>query len=171
MQPLFETQSVYTYEEYKRFNLEAMNLKKSLLIVTVEIVLLVLITIIGSTVGRVYGYFFPVAQFLFLFAVAMFVFCLILYFAVLLNIKKTYESNSILQKNPVSTVCFYNEYLTEANASSTTNLAYVDIYKIIETKTNFYIMIAKNQGIFILKQNCTPELITFLQSLKNTVSK
>ena len=171
MQPLFVTQSVYTYEEYKRFNFAVIKLKKYLIIFAVEVIIFVLITIINSIAGRMYGYFFPVSQFLFLFAVALIAFCAIFYFAVLSSIKKTYESNSRFQKNPVNTVYFYNEHLTEANENSTINLEYADIYKIVETKTNFYIMMAKNQGIIIVKQNCSPELIIFLQSLKNTVSK
>lgn len=171
MQPLFVTQSVYTYEEYKRFNFAVMNLKKYLIIFAVEVIILVFITFINSIAGRMHGYFFPVSQFLFLFAVALIAFCAIFYFAVLSSIKKTYESNSRFQKNPVNTVYFYNEHLTEANENSTINLEYADIYKIVETKTNFYIMMAKNQGIIIVKQNCSPELIIFLQSLKNTVSK
>lgn len=89
--------------------------------------------------------------------------------AALLGIKKTYESNKAMKRNPVSTVYFSNEYLTETNSKGAVNLAYADIYIIVETKTNFYIMLAKNNGIIIVKQNCTPELIIFLQNLKNTI--
>ena len=40
MQPLFTTLSVYTYEEYKRFNFAIMNFKQTLPILAVDIVLL-----------------------------------------------------------------------------------------------------------------------------------
>ena len=116
-----------------------------------------------------YGYFYPVVRFFFFLAVALFVSYIFVLLAALLGIKKTYESNKAMKRNPVSTVYFYNEYLTETNSKGAVNLAYADIYKIVETKTNFYIMLAKNNGIIIVKQNCTPELIIFLQNLKNTV--
>ena len=162
MQPLFTTQSVYTYEEYKRFNFVIMNFRQTLPILAVDILLLVLMT-------TTYGYFYPVVRFFFFLAVALFVSYIFVLLAALLGIKKTYESNKAMKRNPVSTVYFYNEHLTETNSKGVVNLAYADIYKIVETKTNFYIMLAKNNGIIIVKQNCTPELIIFLQNLKNTV--
>lgn len=116
-----------------------------------------------------YGYFYPVVRFFFFLAIALFVSYIFVLLAALLGIKKTYESNKAMKRNPVSTVYFYNEHLTETNSKGVVNLAYADIYKIVETKTNFYIMLAKNNGIIIVKQNCTPELIIFLQNLKNTV--
>lgn len=169
MQPLFTTQSVYTYEEYKRFNFAIMNFKQTLPILAVDIVLLVLMTITTSVMRTTYGYFYTVVRFFFFLAVALFVSYIFVLLAALLGIKKTYESNKAMKRNPVSTVYFYNEHLTETNSKGVVNLAYADIYKIVETKTNFYIMLAKNNGIIIVKQNCTPELIIFLQNLKNTI--
>lgn len=169
MQPLFTTQSVYTYEEYKRFNFAIMNFRQTLPILAVDIVLLVLMTITTSVMRTTYGYFYPVVRFFFFLAVALFVSYIFVLLAALLGIKKTYESNKAMKRNPVSTVYFYNEYLTETNSKGVVNIAYADIYKIVETKTNFYIMLAKNNGIIIVKQNCTPELIIFLQNLKNTI--
>ena len=43
---------------------------------------------------------------------------------------------------------------------------YDKLYKIIETKTNFYLMIADNQGYIVSKANCSQELIDFIISLK-----
>lgn len=169
MEPLFITQSVCTYEEYKRFNLAIMNLRNVISIFAGNIVLLALMAVTFSVTRTMYGYPNPISRFFFLLAVALFLFCLLFLLATLLSIKTTYESNRAIQKNPVSTVYFYNEYLTEANVNGTTILAYADIYKIIETKTNFYIMLARNKGVIIIKQNCTPELIIFLQNLKNTI--
>lgn len=169
MQPLFTTQSVYTYEEYKRFNLAIMNLRKVISIFAVDIVLLALMAVTISVTRTMYGYPNPISRFFFLLAVALLLFCLLFLLATLLSIKTTYESNKAMKRNPVSTVYFYNGHLTETNSKGAVNLAYADIYKIVETKTNFYIMLAKNNGIIIVKQNCTPELIIFLQNLKNTI--
>lgn len=169
MEPLFITQSVCTYEEYKRFNLAIMNLRNVISIFAGNIVLLALMAVTISVTRTMYGYSNPISRFFFFLAVALLLFCLLFLLATLLSIKTTYDSNRAIQKNPVSTVYFYNEYLTEANVNGTTILAYADIYKIIETKTNFYIMLARNKGVIIIKQNCTPELIIFLQNLKNTI--
>ena len=68
MQPLFTTQSVYTYEEYKRFNFVIMNFKQTLPILAVDIVLLVLMTITTSVMRTTYGYFYPVVRFFFFMA-------------------------------------------------------------------------------------------------------
>lgn len=108
MQPLFTTQSVYTYEEYKRFNFAIMNFRQTLPILAVDIVLLVLMTITTSVMRTTYGYFYPVVRFFFFLAVALFVSYIFVLLAALLGIKKTYESNKAMKRNPVSTVYFYN---------------------------------------------------------------
>lgn len=45
-------------------------------------------------------------------------------------------------------------------------LRYYDLLKIIETKTNFYLIYAKQEGCIIIKENCSPELIRFLHELR-----
>jgi hypothetical protein len=40
-----------------------------------------------------------------------------------------------------------------------------ELYRILETKTNFYLFLAKDQALNIIKANCSQELIEFLQSI------
>ena len=44
---------------------------------------------------------------------------------------------------------------------------YEKLYKVIENKTNFYLMIADNQGYLVLKENCDDNLIKFINDLKS----
>lgn len=46
-------------------------------------------------------------------------------------------------------------------------IRYYDLRKIIETKTNFYLMYGKGEGCIIVKENCSPGLIRFLKNLKD----
>lgn len=59
----------------------------------------------------------------------------------------------------------------QEKCSGILQVQYRQIYRIVETKTNFYIMLSRNQGIIIVKANCLPELIGFLTQLKNTVKE
>ena len=42
----------------------------------------------------------------------------------------------------------------------------IDILDILETPTNFYLMLAANSGIIVSKSNCTEGLVSFLQEMK-----
>lgn len=43
---------------------------------------------------------------------------------------------------------------------------YNKLNEIIETKTNFYLMISKNQGHMVLKENMSDDLQNFIRKLK-----
>ena len=51
------------------------------------------------------------------------------------------------------------------NTLGFTTIPYDKLYRVVETPTNFYLMIARNQGMVIVKENCSAELIAFLQKL------
>lgn len=83
------------------------------------------------------------------------------------NAKKLYYSNKMLQKNGLFTFDFYNDHFEAKTRNSFERVDYSDIARVIESKTNFYIMISLNQGYMIVKNNCSPELIAFITGLKN----
>ena len=62
---------------------------------------------------------------------------------------------------------FYSDYLMTRTSGNETRLKYSEIYRILETKTNFYVLTAANQGTILVKKNCSPALIAFLRELKN----
>ncbi len=81
-------------------------------------------------------------------------------------IKRAYYTNKELVNNPVNIIDFYEDHLICKKEKSISECQYKNFYRIIETKTHFYLMTSSNTGIIIIKQNCSPELIVFLQDLK-----
>lgn len=159
MEPLYTTQTANTYEEFKRWNY-ALNKTRFILL---AILLLLFIGIMAAY----YLLHLISAATLFLS-----VFLAALIFAVFIalvskTIKDTYYSNRSLLKSPVVSVNFYEDRLESDNKQQFSKYDYEDIFKILETKTNFYIMVSANTGIIIVKQNCSQELISFIQKLKN----
>ena len=61
---------------------------------------------------------------------------------------------------------FYDTYFIETNEYGNTKLEYSKLHKIIETKTNFYLMLAKNQGFILVKDNFPEGLDEFLRNIK-----
>lgn len=164
MEPLFTNQTANTYEEYKRWNY-AINRTKLIaigILYGILFLLLLLLNLVQPGADKI-------------FAVILFVIFMVLLFAVFIlafnsAVKKAYDSNRALQKCPVITTEFYSNYLESKNEQHYSKYFYEDIYRIVETQTNFYIMPAINTSIIITKQNCSPELIIFLQTLKNNVN-
>ena len=108
MQPLFTTQSVYTYEEYKRFIFKIMNIKLVIILCAAETILIAITVFSLSLLRAMFGYRYSsiISGILFsliIFAVFMYFYTFVLF----INIRITYESNKAMKRNPVSTVCFY----------------------------------------------------------------
>ncbi|MBQ2430817.1 MAG: YcxB family protein, partial [Campylobacter sp.] len=87
-------------------------------------------------------------------------------------VKKTFYSHK-LGVNQHSFFEFYDDYFTEKtnefNENSSSNFSkikYEDLYKIVETKTNFYLFVGNILAFTIIKQNCSAELIEFLRKIK-----
>ena len=158
MEPLFTTQTAYTFEEYKRFSKRLLLGKKILSHVLMSfLMMLVLIMAVIATQNFKMLYYF----------LLWLVFILIIE-PITQNsaLEKAYDSNKALQKSWLYTYSFFNDHLEVRTARSFSSLEYCDILRLIETQTNFYIMTAINQAYIINKSNCSPELIAFIQNLK-----
>ncbi len=152
MEPLFKVSQEYTFAEYKKFTNAVLKWNRIILSIFFWFAFLsgvLLIWVNGSS---------TLAWFLVLFPI-------IYVINKNMNIKKYYNSNKILQ-DVTQDYEFYDEYFVTKNINSEAKIEYNKIYKLIETKTNFYIMIAKNQGYIISKTVCSEELIDFLKKLK-----
>lgn len=149
--PLFKTSIKYTFEEYKGFTKAIYRYvyKVHIMLLVIIAALLILFAITKNFMAILAAVAFP------------------LFFVYFMNreIKKVYESNRILKDN-FSVFDFYDKYFEQTNAVSHSVVKYSDIYKIIETDKNIYIMVAKNEGYILLKSNCSKELIEFLKSIK-----
>ena len=61
---------------------------------------------------------------------------------------------------------FYEDHFETTSSIGISRFQYEDIFRILETRTNFYILVAKNQGIIIVKAGCEPGLIDLLKKQK-----
>lgn len=154
---LFETKTVFTYDLYRKFSFDAT--KKSKFTVALIIYeVLVLILAIASVIMKRYIIFID--------AVVLFIIVpLCTYLIRIRAIKKIYYSNKVAL-NQEYIIRFYPDCIVRTTDNSTANFKYDQIYKVIESKENFYIMISANQGMPIIKSNCSPELIEFIRKLK-----
>ena len=157
MEPLFETSTQCTYEEYKKFS-RVISLKEHKFAITFFITEVVMFCCGLLSISLHLNDF------------VLFCFCFVIIYPVLLlcrtnaSIKKTWNSNQLYQ-NSVSYYYFYGDHMEQKNELGTSQIPYDKLYRILETKTNFYLLIAKNQGVIIKKENCSEELIDFLKKL------
>jgi len=163
MEPLYTTQFAYTLEEYTKFNMEVMKTQKKIKILNI------ILTILSILIGALNYYANKSIILSFIVAsipiISVFI---IVPFCVKKEIKKVYYSNQTLDKN-ISNYEFFENGIKETDLHSINSYKYSELTKIIETKTNFYLMIDNAQGYIIVKNNCSPELISFLSELKNKI--
>ena len=93
------------------------------------------------------------------------IFPLILYWIQNRNIKKIYNSNKVVQNLDVIYE-FYDTYFVEKSEHGEMKIEYSKFDEIFETKTNFYLMIAKNQGYMLPKSDMPSELEEFIRNIK-----
>ena len=150
MESLYKTKTINTFEEYKRFSRVLMYKKRSIIIYALLAAFLILDGIVLDNM---------------IFIVFAVVYPFIIWLLHNMQVKKVFNTNKALQNAEVNFE-FYNDYFTETNEYGNTKLEYNKLHKIIETKTNFYLMIAKNQGFILVKENFPEGLEEFLRNIK-----
>lgn len=159
MEPLYKTQTAYSFEEYSKYN-EAVLLKQKgfkAVMITLPVLYVLLMGAVFYSTREISTVF--VVLFALLLSTAVFI------ASFKKTVKKTYYSNKAIT-SCVADFEFYDNYVREITQNGETKLEYSKIYKIIETKTNFYIMASVNQGFIIVKGNCPDGLIDFIKSIK-----
>lgn len=62
---------------------------------------------------------------------------------------------------------FYEDgYVMTCNMIANDLVRYCDLWSIVETKTNFYLLYEPRNGCILIKEKCSPELIRFLHNIK-----
>ena len=150
MESLYKTKIINTFEEYKRFSRVLMYKKRSIIIYALLAAFLILDGIVLDNM---------------IFIVFAVVYPFVIWLLHNMQVKKVFKTNKALQNAEVNFE-FYNDYFTETNEYGNTKLEYNKLHKIIETKTNFYLMIAKNQGFILVKENFPEGLEEFLRNIK-----
>ena len=149
MDYLYTTTTKYTFEEFKKYN-HALMIKTTItLLVMLEIMLFASGILLQNEFVIIFAIIYP------------FIFWIISN----KKIKKVYDSNTLIKYAEVI-FDFYEDFLLERHGSGEQKVTYDQIYRIIETKTNFYLMIAKNQGFILKKVNMQDGLEEFLRSKK-----
>ncbi len=159
MEPLYKTQTAYSFEEYSKYN-EAVLLKQKgfkAVMITLPVLYVLLMGAVFYSTREISTVF--VVLFALLLSTAIFI------ASFKKTVKKTYYSNKAIT-SCVADFEFYDNYVRELTQNGETKLEYSKIYKIIETKTNFYIMASVNQGFIIVKGNCPDGLVDFIKSIK-----
>ena len=158
MEPLFTTETAYTLDEFKKFDFRVM--RKSIISIYIMLAAIILLDAVLALLKKDWAGINT--------AIIIAVAFIAVYFPFSLDkkVKDTYNSNKTITKT-VARIEFFEDGFAEATDHSTYNFKYSDLNSVIETQTNFYLMIAKNQGVIIVKENCSAELIEFIQKLKN----
>lgn len=159
MEPLYKTQTAYSFEEYSKYN-EAVLLKQKgfkAVMITLPVLYVLLMGAVFYSTREISTVF--VVLFALLLSTVVFI------ASFKKAVKKTYYSNKAIT-SCVADFEFYDNYVREITQNGETKLEYSKIYKIIETKTNFYIMASVNQGFIIVKGNCPDGLVDFIKSIK-----
>ena len=150
MESLYHTTAKNTYEEYKKY-VFSMNKKRMIL------------TIILLDIFFIFAGFFTKISFFYIFALLVPV---IEYFSLARPLKKVYYSNK-LAVDAVLEYDFYDTYFTKKSVAGEDKIEYSKLIKIVETKTNFYLMIALNQGYMLKKENMPEGLDEFIRKLNH----
>lgn len=147
MDALFKTTTKNTLEEYKRFSKKLFYSTKNIVLHILMFVFLILAGIVCEN------------QYFIIFAI---IYPIILRLIYDYRVKKAFSSNKLLQNVEVNYE-FYDTYFTQHNEVSDSKVEYEKLYKLIETKTNMYLMVAENQGFILAKTNFPDGLAEFLR--------
>ena len=156
-QVLYEADTILTWEEYEKFSKfvqkNARNKKLSHICS---------IIIVAGSMFLLWGHWYQPVILAVLTLVVGFTTAYILQKRV---VKRSWDSNKMMQ-NSVHHYLFYEDYLEEIIDASTIKVSYDKIHKIVITDTNIYILTGINQGMSLLKEKCSTELVTFIESIK-----
>ena len=150
---LYSTTTTLTYEEYRRFELMLLFNRSN---------------IFWIVIPQVWCWFLSgLIKSIFCMVISIIHAIIILILLITLHIysKKTWEADNFV-KNMNLKLDFYDSYLVGTDKYGETRLEYNKLHKIIETKTNFYLMTEKFKGIILNKSNFPEGLADFLNNLK-----
>lgn len=160
--PVFSAETRMTITEYKEYNhIVSEKISKIWIITAVMEIMLAAVGLymIGKNMSIAIGIF-----------IGAVLFPIFLFFRLDSEAEKVFRSNKLMQ-NELITMNFYSDRVESSSIMGNSIIEYDKIYRIIETKTHFYIMVAKNQGLIVVKRNCTPQLISFIEQLMKEHTK
>lgn len=154
MKPLYETGTVITLEEFRKYNRVRANRRATFLVLLVFELLMLAMLIYSFRQGDRTG-----KQ---LYIIMLILIPVISYFIPRYMEKRMYLANETAHNMATKTL-FYKDYFEQQNRLGSSTKRYDELMRIIETETNFYLLLNKQQGAIIIKQNCPPGLIEFIR--------
>ena len=150
MEPLFQSQTEYTFNEYKKYNrlmlYKVRNVNKTIIIFEV---LLLIVAFVTKNMTYVLGALLvPI------------IFKVVFY----LQEKREYKRNPRLH-NMMMTHRFYEDRIEQESSLGNVVVYHYQIRDIYETNTNYYLITQNNGTIMIVKENCSIDLLAHLRQL------
>ncbi|MDL2310997.1 YcxB family protein [Peptostreptococcaceae bacterium OttesenSCG-928-C18] len=87
------------------------------------------------------------------------------YLGITSRVKKDYRELKRINDG-IYNIYFYKDRIRFSTKVSNSEYKYDLLYKIIETRLNFYIMLTDTQGIIVQKENCSNEMLEFIRHIK-----
>lgn len=140
---LFKTATVIDMNEFERFQKFYLNKFKSNLAPKLIMAFLAILAIVLNYLKGNYD----IVSWVIIFII---VYPIILSITLNMQIKKMYSSNKRINMLE-EVITFYDEFLESKSEHNYCKVQYNDIYKVCETKNNFYIFISDNQAFILIK--------------------
>ena len=154
MDSLFHTKSKNTYKEFKKY---VLTLSKKRMLLTILLTDAILFAI--GTITKNY-----------LFYISLVIIPIMEYLTTVVPSKKAFYSNKLAVDAELD-YDFYETHFVKTSSVGTEKVEYSKLLKVIETKTNFYLMIALNQGYMLKKADMPQGLDVFLRNLDSKSKK
>lgn len=150
MDCLYETFMVFSLDEYKKFVDATSKRKQSNILLAVVSLFLIIVGIVQKT---------PI-----MFVLAV-IYPVLMLFSQKKGMERAYKNIPAMHDARVD-FRFYDDHFVKVFGESEEQLEYEKLYKIIETETNFYLMISKTQGFVLVKNNMPEGLAEFIKTIQ-----
>ena len=148
MDCLYETFTVFTFEEYKKFVEVVSNRKRSNILLAAVSVLLLVMGIVQKT------------PLLIVLAIA---YPFLAIFSQKIGVKKSYQNAGAMHDARVD-YRFYEKHFVKVFDGKEDQFEYEKLFKVLETETNFYLMLSKTQGFVLVKANMPDGMVEFVKN-------
>ena len=149
---MYETETEYTYDEYKKMQ-NIICIRR--IYPTIIILFIAAIVVISSNNKYFYiGY-----------AIMFVIAALLILMERAIRIKRGWRLNSTAEKS-INKYVFLEDHFEEESNGDKQYIYYKDIYRIIETKTDLYIRTSIDRAFIIKKDKCSNELIQLIRKYK-----
>lgn len=155
-QPLYETTTIITLDEFRKLN-HALSNRRAMAGILLALEAMLAVLLVRSVMIHNKS------------SIQLYVIMLILLPGIAWFIPRYMERRMYLANetanNMVMKTKFYEDHLEQQSRLGHTTVRYQDLQRIIETSTNFYLLVSKSQSIIIIKDNCHPKLVQFIREM------